>query len=434
MLRRIEQPSLYLCFNKSVADEAKARMPSHVQASTFHSFFLRGLYARGIKPQRADTRKSYSLAKQLFPREDSYTHTGLQRLAGYAKAFNLSPNSPPKDFSLLSLHFGLDADDEKLGAMMPALLRESLSVATEKGLIDFDDMLWIPAQLGSVPKAPSIVAVDEAQDTNPCQLALLERLDPERLVAVGDPFQAIYGFRGAGTDSMDILTQEFSLTHLPLSITYRCPLSHVELAKAIVPHIEASPTAQPGTVDRNPAEPMLPGDLVICRFNRPLVELARTLLRQRKPFTYLGNGLQATLKSLIYRPYGRKRGDYPLQAWKPRFTEWMEEEIARLLHRDLEGPAAALEENCMILLDFSHDSDLRSTQDLEAMISQLFEPGHGPLLSTIHKAKGLEASRVHFIDSPQPKWAKKGWELDQERNLRYVALTRSRDYLNILEP
>lgn len=87
----------------------------------------------------------------------------------------------------------------------------------------------------------------------------------------------------------------------------------------------------------------------------------------------------------------------------------------------------------MILLDFSNDSDLRSTHDLEDMISLLFEPGLGPTLSTIHKAKGLEAQRVHFIDAPQPKWAKKGWELDQERNLRYVALTRSRQYLNILE-
>ena len=41
------------------------------------------------------------------------------------------------------------------------------------------------------------VMVDEFQDTNPLQLELLERIAGERLFAVGDELQSIYGFRHA---------------------------------------------------------------------------------------------------------------------------------------------------------------------------------------------------------------------------------------------
>lgn len=56
------------------------------------------------------------------------------------------------------------------------------------------------------------------------------------------------------------------------------------------------------------------------------------------------------------------------------------------------------------------------------------------MLSTIHKAKGLEAERVFILKPdlmPHPK-AKRGWEIDQENNLRYVAITRSKRELYLV--
>ena len=57
----------------------------------------------------------------------------------------------------------------------------------------------------------------------------------------------------------------------------------------------------------------------------------------------------------------------------------------------------------------------------------------GVLLSSIHKAKGLEADRVFLIEpegAPVPHpMAKQDWEIEQEWNLRYVAITRAKKEL-----
>ena len=56
-------------------------------------------------------------------------------------------------------------------------------------------------------------------------------------------------------------------------------------------------------------------------------------------------------------------------------------------------------------------------------IQGLFGQGGGVLLSSVHRAKGLEADRVYILEPhrmPSPR-AKKDWELEQEQNLMYVA-------------
>ena len=52
-----------------------------------------------------------------------------------------------------------------------------------------------------------------------------------RLLVVGDDRQAIYKFRGADARAFDTLAERFGCTILPLSITYRCPTSVVDLAR-----------------------------------------------------------------------------------------------------------------------------------------------------------------------------------------------------------
>jgi superfamily I DNA/RNA helicase len=74
----------------------------------------------------------------------------------------------------------------------------------------------------------------------------------------------------------------------------------------------------------------------------------------------------------------------------------------------------------------------KTVPDLVAHIGVLFTDGRrGVILSTIHKAKGLEAERVYFLDRflIPSKYARKGWQREQEQNLLYVALTRSKNFL-----
>ena len=55
-------------------------------------------------------------------------------------------------------------------------------------------------------------------------------------------------------------------------------------------------------------------------------------------------------------------------------------------------------------------------------------------LATIHKSKGLEAQRVLILDRGliPSRYATQDWQLEQENNLMYVAITRSMDYLGFI--
>src|SRR6202030_3663309 len=85
----------------------------------------------------------------------------------------------------------------------PALRAELIA----RGLVDFDGLTELPAAL--LAREPRIaaglaarwpfVSVDEYQDIDPVQYELLRAIagDGAGLTAIGDPDQAIYGFRGA---------------------------------------------------------------------------------------------------------------------------------------------------------------------------------------------------------------------------------------------
>lgn len=58
----------------------------------------------------------------------------------------------------------------------------------------------------------------------------------------------------------------------------------------------------------------------------------------------------------------------------------------------------------------------------------------GIMLSTIHKAKGLEADNVYILcrSSMPSKLAVSDWEIEQEKNLIYVAITRPKQKLGFI--
>jgi len=69
---------------------------------------------------------------------------------------------------------------------------------------------------------------------------------------------------------------------------------------------------------------------------------------------------------------------------------------------------------------------------IEGLFSDEIE---GVVCSSVHRAKGLEADRVFIIRRdlmPHPM-AQSPWELVQEKNLEYVAITRSKNELIFVE-
>ena len=111
-------------------------------------------------------------------------------------------------------------------------------------------MIWLPLLENAPFKAHDWVLVDEAQDSNVARRMMAEKMLKKsgRLLAVGDRFQAIYGFSGASSDAVDRIIENHSCVQLPLTVTFRCSKAATKLAQTWVPHITAHEDNQEGRV------------------------------------------------------------------------------------------------------------------------------------------------------------------------------------------
>ena len=279
------QDVAFVAFNVSIANELKRRVPAHVRASTIHSLGNSNVH-KAFPKTEVDERKMWKLLDDEYSFDWGIKQAApeILRLVGLCK-LTLS-NTDDESLDSLCEHYGVLVNGDKrtvydaVGRLYEASLN---SLGT---FIDYNDMILAPA-LGIVPcQQFDVLMQDEAQDANNAQREFFRRsLRPGgRLIAFGDSKQAIYGFAGAGIDSIERITKDFAATTLPLSVTYRCPLKVVVLAKTIVPQIEARPGAPDGIVEdlgeRLFLSKVKPGNLVLCRLNAPLVGPAFELIRR----------------------------------------------------------------------------------------------------------------------------------------------------------
>ncbi len=442
--------AVFLAFNKSIATELKSRLPRHVEAATFHSVCFRAL-ARTIPESRnrdwVDAQKMQRIIDTMTATDErvNEVRSGLIRLIGLMKANMLTPESSNEELvSVIELHeIDFQVDDPKWITPLDILnfARQALALSNEETAhIDFDDMLYLTA-IRNVPLMRySHVFIDEAQDTNKVQRALLERMlgRSGRLIAVGDAAQSIYGFRGADSEAMNLIANEFNCKTFPLSISYRCPASVVRLAQKIVPEIEARENAPEGTVDEPDKWSLAQfdaTDLVVCRNTAPVVALAFRFIRAHMPVRVLGRDIGSGLISLI-----KKMRVSTLEELDTKVQEWSIREQAKANAKRLESKAQRIQDQAdtIIAMCEGMPENERTVSALVMRITDLFSDrtdAQRTTLATIHKAKGMEAHRVIILDSflMPSKYAKLPWQQIQERNLSYVAVTRSLDTLLFID-
>lgn len=114
----------------------------------------------------------------------------------------------------------------------PELRRRMRDEKRAEGLYDFDDMLSVLASsleeagdeaVTGLRARYSHVLIDEFQDTDPVQWAIFRRLfvageSPTRLYLIGDPKQAIYGFRSADVGTYIAARDELCVAHGPFRL------------------------------------------------------------------------------------------------------------------------------------------------------------------------------------------------------------------------
>jgi DNA helicase-2/ATP-dependent DNA helicase PcrA len=122
--------------------------------------------------------------------------------------------------------------------------------------LDFDDLIGLtyrllfehPDILDDIQATWQHVLVDEYQDTDAAQYALLELLTrpagrrPRSLFAVGDAQQSIYGFRNADYTIINRFTRDFApATVVELRTNYRSRQEILDAAYAVIRHSKAVP-------------------------------------------------------------------------------------------------------------------------------------------------------------------------------------------------
>lgn len=421
----------FLAFNKSIATELQQKgLPS---ASTFHSAAFNVLKRKHGK-FTVDSNKAWRVVDSVVPDhlQEDYSSATV-RLAGLAKQACKTPDNVDLAFvqETLAYHdLDFGGDDYQLFKFTKMTLERMVASAVQKKVVDFDDMLYIP-WLDKIPFVLSdVLIVDEAQDTNLLQRSLLAT-SGARIIAVGDPHQSIYGFRGASSDALDAIAKQFNCQSLPLSTCYRCDETIVREAQRLVPHIQWREGAPQGVVRTVAplelcAEGNLP-DAIICRTNAPIVRLFFRLARNGIPVQILGRDLGKAIAKTITATAGKATG---FSQMRNLLELWADAEIRKAEKRGGTGALVADKLECILAVMEHVESKGGSPNTVASEAERLFTDSETPgriTLSTIHKAKGREWNRLAFY-APEllpGKWARQDWQIRQEQNLQYVAITRA---------
>lgn len=252
-----------------------------------------------------------------------------------------------------------------------------------------------------------------------------------RLITVGDPRQAIYGFAGADAESYERLSGlNGQAVKLPLSVCYRCAKNVVKEAQKIVPEISYSPTAEDGVVRHGSLTELQQGDWIVCRNLKPLIQAYLWLMKNKIKSKIRGKEIGEGILQLI-----NKTGAKTLDALNSRLEAEKDK-----LHSKLEkkGVKNILGHPKMETLIQKVDviwclcEEVQDVPELKSLINNIFSDDiQGILLTTIHKSKGLENNRIFFLCSEliPSKYATQDWQVGQEMNLKYVAVTRAKKEL-----
>lgn len=432
-------PTLALAFNKRIADELAKKMPAHVTCKTMNSLGHAAFGAKIGKKLRLESNKIGDIIK-TFPKDlkDYYwDHPEIKALINGARVNCLVPQgahgleaSPSGEWEALvdSLDYDLSSDEKRVALQFATKVLVASIYQAWNGIIDFDDQLYMSVVTRSPFPRFNTVLIDEAQDLSPVQHEMLALIGG-RVVAAGDPYQAIYGFRGALFDSMDRLAGRFSMTQMPLSVSFRCPAGVVKEAQAFVNHIESAPDAPAGnviTLKEESIENILEGDMVVCRKNGPLISLFFKLLREGKPSVILGREIGQSLKKLVL-----KYKDLKIEELQPALDQWLQMEIAN--NEDKATKQQLAYDKHHAILTVLKNRKPATVSALAVMFEEMFRDERSKtVLCSIHKAKGLEEKRVHFYGFDECPMIWKGQTEDEQRqelNLCYVAVTRSMDTL-----
>ena len=448
---------LLSAFNRDIANvlKRKAKDLYNVNVSTLHGLGLQML-------QRNFPNEELALDEFKYK---SYLNTNIRSLSSI-NTFNLSKREYARYMSNIEafINFGrcylcetvkdLEFIEDRYDISTIADEKEVALDILEYGKknlsqIDYTDMIWLPNVLYCKPLGMLYdwIILDEAQDLSVCQreIVLKCRKINTRMLFFGDSEQSLYSFASSDPESFKRLKELPNTTSLPLSISYRCAKNIVDFAQKIVPTIEANNDGREGEIKYDVGlDEIQDGDMVLCRNNAPLMQVYVDFIKQGKKCFIRGKDIGLNLKNMVKRT-GIEVLNKSLQEdgvfvrLYDTLFDMINEIVCKynVTYSDAVESAAISNRLDMIKALEILSDDINTSAELIAKIDGIFSDRKkgGISLSTIHKAKGLEAENVyiacrHLMPSSR---AKKDWEIRQEYNLMYVAYTRAKNILGFID-
>ena len=444
---------MFLAFNKSIAEELSQKLKDYpnVEVRTSHSLGFAIIrknvegeveldefkYRRYIKSNISElTTIDVTLTKnQLYNYIES-----ICALVDFAR-FNLAQTA--EEVKSLAVKYDVPIFFDECDVVIKVLEWGK----TELNSIDYADMVWLPVELSMNARAfqKDFIFIDECQDQSLMSIELFLKCFKRgtRFIAVGDEDQCINTFCGSSEEAFQYMKDYPKTSQFDLPICYRCPKTVVELAKTLVPDIECREDAPKGDIiEKCWTSSLRSGDMVLCRSKAPLLKVYTKLLRKGIQCHIKGQDIGTNLKKLIEEvDIEELNTNLKSDGVFVRLYDNLFEIRNKLMEsKGLDYQDATLTNYITNSYDMIKAltvlaENYTTKTELLSHIDEIFdETREGVILSTIHKAKGLEADNVYILcNSSMPSsLAKKEWEKNAEQNLIYVAYTRARKKLGFI--
>ena len=421
--QQLQKKSLYIAFNKSIAEEAKGKFPAHVECRTLHSL----AYAAIIAPQKMykkvggyfDTKQFLELfGDQLDYLPDYKRIESVLKVTEILRGFCQS-DALNLDGYVLS---HLEGENDSYQFHLPLVTQAWAAVTSKASNVQMTHDVYLKMFQLSNPNLEEyeVIYLDEAQDSNPVTLDIFYRQTNSQLIMVGDTYQSIYEFRGAINAFDTVTASNFNMMYLTESFRFTPSIATIANTLTSI----AGNTKQ--IIGR--AEPKVPKTkAILCRTNASILNYLLTASQQGYKVHVIAD--LTDLWSKMYHLAALSTGSkpkYPNSELR-RFSNYGEFQTEAENNPDLKRLL-----NISFLLSQGKGTHGNIVAIKEAIVEDASKAAFS--LVTAHKSKGLEWDEVE-LDEDMLRWDDEEGDLDellkelksnQTLNLLYVAVTRAK--------
>ena len=415
---------LYIAFNKAIVDEATKKMPSNVTVKTIHSVAYansnKDLLQRLTYTKKLDIPAIASICKlNSMTLYNNYTRQketfNSYRVASWAlKVATSFMHSSKKDIKSEDVYLGNEYnhlilnDSDKLILSQAAKKIWLYYVNDNTYHITHDVYLKIFG-MSKINLNYDIILIDECQDVSGIMLSFLNSQINSQKIYVGDQFQKIYSFTG----SIDITKHLTNVTTLNLTRTFRFGENIAVYANHWIKQLNEN--ALKLKCNDNIEIPELETHAILCRSNAAVIEEYLKIINNDST---LKCNVSCDINSitLFFNALKdideNKKTNYPILSYFNSIKslyDWVENNDFMLDTDFLQNIKLSKKFNYKLILPILNNYKTHKYPDI--------------VISTVHKAKGLEWDEVTLGSDFN-------FKNDEELRLFYVAITRARYKLN----